>query len=139
METAPLPLSPLMQFYIYLLGACKGDAPLLMPCGSHQFHYIPELNRHVLDGKALTLERFNAAITELARQWPSGTRFKPVAEAVAVAMPETKEEPATWAQEKADLLATIASKEQLIAELTTRKPRAKAPAPVQEQQPLAAI
>lgn len=66
-----------MKLYIYLEGANKHSAALLMPCGSYQFLYDEETNRHLLDGEAITVERFNEAATYFARHWPE-TNFRAV-------------------------------------------------------------
>lgn len=113
-----------MKFYIYLAGASKTDAALLMPCGGYQFIYDGTLNLHVLDGGPLSLERFNEAGADLARRWPSGTRFR----AIPFVQPEPEEAPAGWAKEREALLASVASKEQLIADMAAARKRKTATA-----------
>lgn len=66
-----------MKFYIALVGGTKHDAALLMPCGSYQFQWCPEVDRHVLDGGPVTLERFNEVTEDLARRWQhENSRFR---------------------------------------------------------------
>lgn len=59
-----------MLLYIVLDGASKHAAALIMPCGSYQFLYDSETNRHLLDGGPLTPERFNEAVAFFLRNWP---------------------------------------------------------------------
>lgn len=101
-----------LQFFIKLAGAGKHDAALLQPVGSYQFLYDPTRNEHLLEGKALPQERFNEAIEDILRRFPSGSQYRavPVVEGSVDA-------PAGWEQERAALLQEIAEQKETIVAL----------------------
>jgi hypothetical protein len=64
------------RFFIALSGGSKHDPSLLQPCGSYQFLYDADRNEHLLEGGALTLERFNEAAADMIRRWPSMSMYR---------------------------------------------------------------
>lgn len=113
------------KFYLALSGGSKHDPALLQPCGSYQFLFHAERNVHLLDGGALTLERFNEASADLIRRWPSSSMYR-VVPSVEVDLEETI------------LLERLESQERIIEELQRKLTRKLSRAPEPEPEPAAA-
>jgi hypothetical protein len=115
-----------MHLFLILHGADKHAPACLMPVDGLSFLYDPMRNQHVLDGGALTPERFNAAQREIAARFDgTQTHYR----ILAVAEPSAEPEPPDWQDERQSLLERIEAQTRLLA-FNKKKPAAPAAEPI---------
>ena len=119
----------MLKLFLVLHGADKHAPACLIPVDGLRFLYCPMRNQHVLDGEALTAERFNAAQREIAARFDSTqTHYRIVAVAEPDDEAELEPEPPDWQAERQTLLDRIAEQSRLLA-FNKKKPAAPAADP----------
>lgn len=88
-----------MLYFLILAGPSKHAPALLSPCEGFQFLFHEGRNEHVLDGEALTLERFNEAARKIALNFdPARTPYRIVPHVQPAPAPAPAAEPAPAAR-----------------------------------------